>query len=140
VIRRTGVTRRPLVMVKKSLLRIPHWALVAMLAVASLALVPVALATAQPRQVARSATVVLRNIAFNPSTVTIRRGGSVRWAWRDGTGLAAVYHTLTSIGRDRFSGTGAHDSGSYTVRFLRPGRYAYECMLHVGMTGTVIVR
>jgi len=140
VIRRTGVTRRPLVMVKKSLLRIPHWALVAMLAVASLALVPVALATAQPRQVARSATVVLRNIAFNPSSAPIRRGGSVRWEWRDGTGLAAVYHTLTSIGRDRFSGTGAHDSGSYTVRFLRPGRYAYECMLHVGMTGMVIVR
>ena len=78
-------------------------------------------------------TVVLKGLRFRPSTVSIRRGESVTWLWRDGR----IEHNV-AFGALR-SRTQA--SGSYTVRFTRRGTFGYECTLHVaeGMHGKVIV-
>jgi plastocyanin len=111
---------------------------------ALLALSVSALASASPSAHAagapRSATVVLKNISFNPTRVVVRRGGTVKWEWRDGTGVAAVPHTLTSVGRTHFRGQGPRTSGNYSVRFTHPGTYQYICQIHPGMHGEIVVR
>ena len=86
------------------------------------------------------ATVVIRDVGFHARTVAVRRGGSVTWEWRDGSAGAAVSHTLTSASGLRFRSADARSHGRYTVRFAKTGTYAYECTIHVGMTGRVLVR
>jgi plastocyanin len=83
---------------------------------------------------ASSHTVTLKNIAFHPGTLTINRGDSVRWLWRDGE----TEHNVTSHGFH----SRTQSTGSYTVRFTRSGTYAYHCTIHVseGMKGKIVVR
>jgi plastocyanin len=78
--------------------------------------------------------VTLKEIGFHPATLSIRRGESVTWLWRDG----GLEHNVTFHGFH--SRTQGH--GSYTVRFTRRGTYSYECTIHValGMKGKIIVR
>jgi plastocyanin len=83
---------------------------------------------------AGSHTVTLKDIAFHPGDLSIARGDSVTWVWRDGE----TEHNVTFHGFH--SRTQAH--GSYTVRFMHSGRFSYECTLHVaeGMKGEIVVR
>lgn len=78
-------------------------------------------------------TVTLRNLAFNPARLTVDRGDTVVWRWRDG----ATRHNVVSRS---FKGASARSSGTYRFRFGAPGTYRYRCTLHAGMTGTVVVR
>jgi len=89
-----------------------------------------------------SVTVVLRDIGFHRATVEVRRGGSVTWKWRDGvtSGVDAISHDVTSVGRRRFRSASARDHGSTTRQFNAAGVYRYECTIHAGMTGRVVVR
>ncbi len=79
--------------------------------------------------------VRLAHIAFTPATLRIHRGDSVRWTWAD----PYVAHNLHSIGTPRFRGASDRQTGTHTVRFTRAGTYRYECTLHPGMRGRVIV-
>ncbi len=80
-------------------------------------------------------TVSMKNIAFNPSSLTINKGASVTWKNDDST-----THTTTSD-------TGLWDSGnlspgqSYTRQFNDTGTFPYHCSIHVGqgMKGAIIV-
>ena len=112
----------------------------AVLAVALVALTPSASARRPASVASAHATVVLRDISFHAERVTIRRGGTVTWRWRDGSGANAVPHTVTSTSKPRFRSADARKSGNYTVRFAARGVYRYECTIHVGMTGRVTVR
>ena len=80
--------------------------------------------------------VVLKDIDFSPATVTIRRGDSVRWVWRD----PRVSHDVTSRGRLRFRSSETKLTGTHTVRFRRKGTYRYVCTIHPSMLGKVVVR
>jgi plastocyanin len=84
-------------------------------------------------QAAGGHTVVLRNIRFNPGTLSIRRGDTVTWVWRDG----ATKHNVTGPGFK--SHTMAR--GSFTVRFTRSGTFNYHCSIHwrEGMRGRIVV-
>jgi plastocyanin len=77
--------------------------------------------------------VVLKALRFHPSTLTIRRGESVEWLWRDG----GEKHNVT------FHATHSHtiSSGSYTLRFTRAGTFGYRCTIHEaeGMRGKIVV-
>jgi plastocyanin len=90
--------------------------------------------TAHPA--AAGARVTLKDISFRPARVTIRAGQSVTWTWKDGT----TPHNVTSQGKRRFRSSASKSSGTYTVRFARPGTYRYVCTIHFGMNGTVVVR
>ncbi len=81
-------------------------------------------------------TVVLRDIAFSPAKLTIKHGQTVTFRWRDGD----TKHNLTYAGGKRFKGASTRGSGSYRVRFAKPGLYRYQCTLHLGMTGQIRVR
>jgi plastocyanin len=78
-------------------------------------------------------TVVLKEIAFHPSSLNIRRGDSVTWLWRD----SGTEHNVTFAGfHSRTQGR-----GSYTVKFTRRGTFNYRCTIHValGMRGKIVV-
>jgi plastocyanin len=79
-------------------------------------------------------TVTLKNISFHPASLTIHRGDSVKWLWRD----EGIEHNVTFHGfHSRTQG-----AGSYTVRFTRRGTFNYRCTIHAsqGMVGKVVVR
>jgi plastocyanin len=79
-------------------------------------------------------TVILKDLRFHPGDITINRGDSVTWLWRDGE----VAHNVTFHGFH----SRTQSSGSYTVRFTRAGSYSYDCTIHVaeGMKGKIVVR
>jgi plastocyanin len=91
---------------------------------------------AAPAGAAGGAAVSIKNIDFHPATVTIHRGGSVTWTFRDHN----VAHNVTSRGKQRFRSSPTKSSGTYRVRFSKPGTYAYVCTIHANMRGRVIVR
>ena len=104
--------------------------LAALAAAAMIALIPAgAFGTARS---ASSHTVTLKELRFHPATLSINRGDSVKWLWRD-----AKEHNVTFHGfRSR-----TQTSGSYTVRFTHSGTFSYQCTIHVaeGMKGKIIV-
>ena len=81
-------------------------------------------------------TVTLKDIAFSPARLTVARGTTVTFSWKDD----GTRHNVTSIGRKRFKTIGDRTSGERQVRFGRAGTYQYECTLHPGMSGRITVR
>ena len=58
------------------------------------------------------------------------------WSWQDG----ATPHNVTSAGRTKFRSSATKQSGKYSVTFAKTGTYHYECTIHPGMTGVVVVK
>jgi plastocyanin len=84
-------------------------------------------------RIAGSHAVILKDSRFHPSTLSIRRGESVTWLWRD----EGVAHNVTASGfRSR-----TQTNGSFTVRFTHAGTFSYRCTIHAaeGMRGKVVV-
>lgn len=87
-----------------------------------------------------TAEVDVRNNFFQPASVTIPAGSRVRWTWRNTSG---VVHNVASMGPPSFPSSAAAISGdgsTYQHVFAAAGTYRYECTLHAGMTGTVVVQ
>ena len=83
--------------------------------------------------------VALKNVSIKPKTLHIRRGDSVKWTWGDQA--IDARHNVTSMGPQRFKSAATRLTGTYTVKFSKPGRYTYECTIHpLAMEGTIIVR
>jgi plastocyanin len=81
---------------------------------------------------ATTATITVKDFAFQPKTVTIRVGDSVTWANVD-----TATHTVTSNGNWDTGGFAPGTSRSIT--FGTAGTYQYFCNLHSIMFGTVVV-
>jgi plastocyanin len=82
--------------------------------------------------VASGHTVVIVHSKFNPGTLTIRRGDTVTWSWRDGR----VNHNVVASGfRSK-----VQSKGSFTVRFTHRGSFAYKCTVHPKMSGRIVVK
>lgn len=89
------------------------------------------LAQGTPAREASNHTVVLIHNQYQPGTVSIRRGDTVTWLWRDG---GTLHNVIASSFRSR---TMTH--GSFAVRFTRAGTFNYKCTVHPHMSGRVIV-
>jgi plastocyanin len=89
--------------------------------------------TAAMQVQAATHTVSMKNMAFVPKEITIAAGDTVTWVNND-----PLLHDvdLGSRGESPDMGKG----GTYSMTFDRTGRYDYDCDLHPGMTGAVIVR
>jgi plastocyanin len=98
---------------------------------AAAAAVP-ALASGAGAQASSSHTVIIKNLAFNPKSLSIRRGDSVSWKWEDGS----TPHNVTSTG---FGHSKTQTSGTFTVRFSRSGTFSYRCTIHPFMTAKIVV-
>ena len=75
--------------------------------------------------------VVIRNVSFSPSTISVAVGDVVAWHWQDG----GIAHNVTfaSFASPTMS------NGVFSRTFAVAGTYAFRCTLHRGMSGTVIV-
>jgi plastocyanin len=79
--------------------------------------------------------VSMKDIKFNPSTVNVKVGDTVTWTNDDSVG-----HDVTS---DTFKSGGAGGIGNgqtFDHKFDKAGTFKYECTVHPGMTGTVVVK
>lgn len=71
---------------------------------------------------------------FRPAADTVAVGGTVTWT-------NAGYNPHTSTGQNSLWNSGTLNPGqSFSREFPQAGSFAYECTIHPGMNGTVVVR
>jgi len=80
------------------------------------------------------AQVVMKNIAFDPASVTINVGETVTWTNED-----SVSHTVIGDNGE-FESTTLAKGDTFGFTFGQAGTYAYHCSIHPSMRGTVIVQ
>src|SRR5262245_27346248 len=80
-------------------------------------------------------TIQVLDNAFSPSNITIAPGGRVTWAWNGQNPHDVVFDPGSGLANSAVQTTGAFDA-----TFNNSGTYNYQCTIHAGMTGTVIVR
>jgi plastocyanin len=87
----------------------------------------------------KTAQMSMKNIQFNPRSITVSSGGTVKWTNDD-----SVNHDVTKTGGpgpDFSSGTGNMAQGdTYKHTFDQPGKYELVCTVHPNMTATVTVK
>lgn len=85
----------------------------------------------------RADTIVIKNFAFQPSTLDAAPGAKVTVENED-----SATHTVTASGSAKPFDTGNIAAGA-TVTFTapaQPGSYPYICQIHQFMHGTLVVR
>lgn len=75
--------------------------------------------------------VSIQSFAFEPSSVKISVGDTVKW-----TNLDSAPHTIKSAD---FTSESLNKDGSFSYTFNTTGTYDYECSIHPSMKGVVIV-
>ena len=82
-----------------------------------------------PGSMTGGARVVLKNLAFNPASVTVAVGTTVTWENQDG-----MSHNGSFKSPDLGSGK------TFSFTFEKAGTYTYSCHIHPSMKGTVVVQ
>lgn len=74
--------------------------------------------------------VAIEDNRFSPSSIEIAPDTTVTWTWEGDS-----KHNVYGDGLE----SPTQDSGTYQHTFTDPGTYNYECTLHPGMKGRVVV-
>jgi len=77
-------------------------------------------------------TILIKNFAFDPASVTVKAGSTVRWENKD-----SVPHRILFADGTYSQLLAASDSWSRKID--QAGTYDYACTIHPTMQGTVIV-
>lgn len=88
-------------------------------------------ATPQTAGQGKIVDVSINNFAFNPASVTISTGDTVRWTNKD-----SATHTVKG---SSFESGSIAQGNTYEFMFTGPGVYDYTCSIHPSMKGTVTV-
>lgn len=80
-----------------------------------------------------SGSVSIIDKSFRPGSIVLATGGSVEWSNDDGEA-----HTVTATDRTWDSGI-MNGGASFTRTFAEPGDYAFFCLIHPEMRGTITV-
>lgn len=94
-------------------------------------------ASMSPSSTTHHSSVVIRNMKFTPTDLTVWQGATVTWVNQD-----TIAHTVTS---DDTTSNVKFDSGtlqpgqSFSYTFSQINTYAYHCSIHPQMTGSVNV-
>ena len=83
-------------------------------------------------------TVVIRDLKFEPATVTVHTGDAVEWKNND-----IVSHTATADGdaqRPAFDSGTIRTGTAWRYVARNNGTYNYICTLHPNMEGTLIIQ
>lgn len=84
---------------------------------------------------ATSATAVsIKNFAFNPATVTVKKGTTVTWTNED-----SASHTVTSDSGSVLQRESLSSGKSFSFTFNIVGNFPYHCSIHPNMQGTITV-
>ena len=79
--------------------------------------------------------VTIKDFAFSPANITVKKGTTVTWTNQDSTA-----HTVTETDGKDGPGSGNLDQGkSYSFTFNTVGTFSYDCSIHPSMTGKVTV-
>jgi len=81
-------------------------------------------------------TIIIKNFAFDPSSLTVKSGAMVKWTNHDGTTHTIISDTGSPVA---FSSDSLATGESYSFTFNQPGSYMYHCSIHPSMQGTIIV-
>jgi amicyanin len=79
-------------------------------------------------------SVTIENFAFNPATITVKKGTTVTWTNKD-----SAAHTVTTDSGSGPTSQLLNQGDSYTFTFNTAGTFNYHCQPHPNMKGTVIV-
>ena len=90
-------------------------------------------ASAPAPAVGGSNAVEIKNLAFNPASISVKVGSKVTWTNND-----SATHTVTLDDNSVDSGNVAAGS-SFDHTFATAGSFAYHCKIHSSMHGTVVV-
>lgn len=80
--------------------------------------------------------IAIKNLAFAPSEVRVRAGGTVTWVNCEAVNTEA--HTSTAD-QGQWSSASLASGDVFSRKFDLPGRYTYHCVPHPFMTATVVV-
>jgi plastocyanin len=81
-----------------------------------------------------SPRVVLKNLSFNPASVTVAQNATVTWENQDGT----IHNVIADDGS--FKSPDFSPGQTFSFTFKKAGTYTYSCHIHPTMKGTVVVR
>lgn len=102
--------------------------------------------------------MALQGIGYYPGVITINEGDTINWALGGNEPHTVSFlsggpipspddpEVLLPTGGSVYNGTGHLSSGilapgmSYSLNFTKPGVYTYQCLIHPGMGGVVIVQ
>jgi len=82
----------------------------------------------------RGDAVALRALCFEPTTLYVEPGTTVTFTNDDATA-----HTVTGHAFEWGDATNLLQGGTVRATFATPGVYAYSCIIHPGMVGTIVV-
>jgi plastocyanin len=77
--------------------------------------------------------VFIQGMAFNPSSISVTAGTTIKWTNKDG-----VAHTVTS-NTNLFNSGSIATGGTFTFTFSTAGTYSYFCSIHPSMVASVTV-
>ena len=77
----------------------------------------------------------MKNIAFVPTTATVKVGQKVTWTNQD-----TVDHNVTATNGAKFHSQAFGKGKTYSFTPRKPGRIAYVCTLHPQMKATLVVK
>jgi plastocyanin len=79
------------------------------------------------------AEVEIEDFAFNPGTLTVKAGTTIKFSNKDDTP-----HKI--VGDDGSWGSGSLNKGDdFNLTFTQAGTYTYHCGFHASMKGTIVV-
>ena len=78
--------------------------------------------------------VTLSGFAFNPKTITIKKGTTIVWTNQDSVG-----HTVTSDDGSAVNSAILNKGDKYQFTFNSTGTFNYHCSPHPNMTAKIIV-
>ncbi len=83
---------------------------------------------------AASVPVALKNISFQPGTINAKVGQTVVWTNMDNTD-----HNVTAESGATFKSSDFGQGQTYSQKLTKAGTITYECTIHQGMTGKIVV-
>ncbi|CAN5697054.1 cupredoxin family copper-binding protein [soil metagenome] len=78
--------------------------------------------------------VAIRSMAFQPATLTVHRGDTIIWSNSD------IYTHNVVSGQGTISSPDIETGKTWRFVARRTGTFAYHCVFHPNMRGTLIVR
>lgn len=96
-------------------------------------------ATVEEEVVASQTTVTIKNSAFTPQNLKVKKGTTVKWVNED-----AVRHNVVALNESAQGGLPAENAllgkgESYSFTFETVGTFEYKCSPHPFMTGKIEV-
>ncbi|MEJ0001787.1 MAG: cupredoxin domain-containing protein [bacterium] len=90
--------------------------------------------TAAPAPITGTATVEIRDSAFSPAYLTVKKGTKVTWENYD-----QMSHTVTSDSGKLLDSGSLAEGSTYSLTLSTAGIYTYHCALHPNMKATIVV-